>query len=53
MHGLKNSKHLLSHYFCESWRGFCRVVVVKMSSGAAVNEGLTGAGKSTPKLADP
>lgn len=29
------------------------MVVVKMSSGAAVNKGLTGAGKSTPKLADP
>ena len=29
------------------------VVAVKMSAGAAANEGLTGAGKSTSKLADP
>lgn len=35
------------------WLRVTHEVVVKMSAGAAVNEGLTGAGKSTSKLADP
>lgn len=53
-----NNGHIVSWGFERVFARWFRLrvtheVVVKMSAGAAVNEGLTGAEKSTSELADP